>query len=158
VAGVNPSLAGQSSVEPALQPSLLERSRRFAPWVEEAALVSQVDARLLHAVIAVESGYNPRALSPKGAVGIMQLLPATALRYGVVDSWDARQNILGGARYLSSLLRLFHNDTRLALAAYNAGENAVARYNGRIPPYRETEAYVPRVLAVYRHLSKASFR
>ncbi len=135
---------------PVLSGTLLERARRFGPWVDEAARESKLDARLLHAVIAAESAYNPAALSPKGAVGIMQLLPATARRYGVADSLDARQNIRGGARYLADLLRLFSNDTRLALAAYNAGENAVWRHGGKIPPYRETEAYVPRVLAFYR--------
>jgi soluble lytic murein transglycosylase-like protein len=86
----------------------------------------------------------------------MQLLPATAKRYGVADSLDARQNIRGGARYLADLLRLFKNDTRLALAAYNAGENAVWRHGGKIPPYRETEAYVPRVLALYRRFESAA--
>jgi soluble lytic murein transglycosylase-like protein len=115
-----------------------------------------VDARLLHAVIAAESAYNPAALSAKGAVGIMQLLPGTARRYGVADAYDARQNIQGGARYLADLLRLFNNDTTLALAAYNAGEQAVLRHGGKVPPYRETVAYVPRVLGLYRHFASAS--
>lgn len=132
--------------------SLTVRAQHYAAWVDEAARDTQVDAQLLHAVIAAESAYNPAARSPKGAVGIMQLLPATARRYGVADSYDARQNIRGGARYLADLLRLFNNDTRLALAAYNAGENAVLRHGGKVPPFRETLAYVPRVLAHYRRL------
>ena len=139
-----------SSADPQLRAALMDRARSYVPWVEEAARASKVDARLLHAVIAAESGYNPAALSPKGAVGMMQLLPATARRYGVANSYDAQQNIQGGARYLADLLRMFHNDTRLALAAYNAGENAVWRYGAKVPPYRETEAYVPRVLDFYR--------
>jgi soluble lytic murein transglycosylase-like protein len=124
--------------------------------VEDAARESRVDARLIHAVIAAESAYNPLARSPKGALGIMQLLPATARRFGVVDIWDARQNISGGTRYLAGLLKLFDNDMGLALAAYNAGENAVLRYHGQIPPFRETQAYVPRVLALYRRFQSTS--
>jgi soluble lytic murein transglycosylase-like protein len=135
---------------------LLERARRYSPWVNDAARDARVDARLLHAVIAAESAYNPAALSAKGAVGIMQLLPGTARRYGVADAYDARQNIQGGARYLADLLRLFNNDTTLALAAYNAGEQAVLRHGGKVPPYRETVAYVPRVLGLYRHFASAS--
>jgi soluble lytic murein transglycosylase-like protein len=139
-----------------LKGTLLERARRYTTWVDEAAHDTSVDAYLLHAVIAAESAYNPAALSPKGAVGIMQLLPATARRYGVEDSYDARQNIRGGARYLADLLKLFKNDTSLAVAAYNAGENAVLRHGGKVPPYRETEAYVPRVLGLYRHFASVS--
>jgi soluble lytic murein transglycosylase-like protein len=136
--------------------NLLARAKSYVPWVNEAARSNKLDAHLLHAVIAAESAYNPQARSPKGAQGIMQLMPATAKRYGVRDSFDARQNIAGGAHYLADLLRLFKNDTRLALAAYNAGEYAVWRYGGKIPPYRETEAYVPRVLGFYRHFQSAA--
>ena len=151
---------GQASslahTDSALPLPLLERAKLYVPLVEDAARESRLDARLLHAVIAAESAYNPLARSPKGAVGIMQLLPATAQRFGVADSWDARQNISGGARYLADLLKLFNNDTGLALAAYNAGEGAVLRYSGRIPPFRETQAYVPRVLALYRRFQSAA--
>ncbi len=138
-----------------LRAGLMDRARNYVGWVDEAARASQVDARLLHAVIAAESGYNPAARSPKGAIGLMQLLPATARRYGVADSYDAQQNIQGGARYLADLLRMFHNDTQLALVAYNAGENAVWRYGAKVPPYRETQAYVPRVLDFYRRFASA---
>lgn len=136
-----------------LSESVLDRARRFAPLVSEVARDAKVDAGLLHAVAAAESAYNPAARSPRGALGIMQLMPTTALRYGVTDPYDAKQNLTGGARYLSDLLRLFNNDTSLAVAAYNAGENAVLRYGSKVPPYRETEAYVPRVMDYYRSLT-----
>lgn len=115
--------------------------------VREIAASERVSAQLLEAVIAVESDYNPRAVSPKGAQGLMQLMPATAERFGVVDPFDPRQNVRAGARYLRQLLDLFGGELRLALAAYNAGEQAVIRSGHRIPPYAETQRYVPRVLA-----------
>lgn len=115
--------------------------------VHEVAASEQVSPHLLEAVIAVESGYNPRAVSPKGAQGLMQLMPATASRFGVVDPFDPRENVRAGARYLKQLLELFGGELRLALAAYNAGEHAVIRSGHRIPPYAETQRYVPRVLA-----------
>lgn len=123
---------------------------RFAPLVEAAARAHQVDASLLHAVISAESGYNPAAVSSKGAVGLMQLMPETARRYGVGNSFDPEQNILGGTRYLSDLLQIFDNNLELAVAAYNAGENAVIRHGYNIPPYRETRAYVPKVLKLQK--------
>ncbi len=130
--------------------SLPARVAEYRQAVELAARGAQVDARLVHAVIAVESGYNPNAISPKGALGLMQVMPETARRYGISDLRDPAKNLEAGARYLGDLLRLFKNDVKLALAAYNAGENAVLRHGGRIPPFRETIAYVPRVLAAYR--------
>lgn len=157
-ADIGQPFAQAASLDPALPRAMLERVRHYAPWVNEAARESRLDAHLVHAVIAVESGYNPLALSPKGAAGLMQLQPATALRYGVANKLDARQNIQGGVRYLADLLRLFGNDTGLALAAYNAGENAVWRHGGKIPPYPETVAYVPRVLDFYRRLKSAALR
>jgi soluble lytic murein transglycosylase-like protein len=131
---------------------LAARARQYGPWVDEAARQTGVEAQLLHAVIAAESGYNPAARSTKGAMGIMQLIPATARRYGITDAYDGRQNVLGGARYLADLLRMFGNDRAVAVAAYNAGEQAVMRHGGRIPPYRETESYVPRVMGLYQSL------
>jgi soluble lytic murein transglycosylase-like protein len=118
--------------------------------VNEVSRIYGLESALLHAVISVESRYNPKAVSPAGAAGLMQLMPHTAKRYGVTDALDPRQNLNGGARYLRDLLRLFNNDTSLALAAYNAGENAVKRHGNRIPPYRETQRYVPKVLAFYQ--------
>lgn len=122
----------------------------FTPEIKRAALFYQLDEALLHAVITVESGYNSRIVSNKGAVGLMQLMPGTARRYKVTNSYDPVQNIHAGARYLSSLLAQFDNDIQLALAAYNAGENNVRKYGGRIPPFPETLAYVPKVMSLYQ--------
>jgi len=127
-----------------------DRNRRlYSPMIEEIAKKVRLKAALLHAVIKAESAYDPRALSRTGAKGLMQLMPGTAKRYGVYDSWDPRSNMTGGATYLRDLLIMFNNDLRLALAAYNAGENAVKRFGNSIPPYPETEAYVARVLDLY---------
>jgi len=109
-----------------------------------------LDKALLQAVIAQESAFDPQAVSSKGAVGLMQLMPATAQRYGVSDRYDPEQNIRGGARYLHDLMQQFDNNLPLVLAAYNAGEDAVKHYGNRIPPYAETREYVPRVLGLYR--------
>lgn len=127
----------------------------YADLVTEAARRHEVDAALLHAVIRAESAYNPKAVSRKGAAGLMQLMPATAQRLGVDDVYDPAQNIHGGARYLKELLLRFRNNLPLTLAAYNAGENAVARYNNRIPPFSETRSYVSRVLDFYQSLGKS---
>ena len=127
-----------------------ENQKRFAPLVAQAARAYQLDEALLHAVISTESGYEPRALSPKGAIGLMQVMPATGKRFGVANLNDPSKNIDAGARYLRVLLRQFDNDLSLVLAAYNAGENAVIRHGRQIPPYRETRQYVPRVLALYK--------
>lgn len=129
---------------------------KYASHVEAAAAAHELDEALLHAVITVESGYNPKAVSPKGAVGLMQLMPATAKRLAVADPYDPQQNIQGGAKYLRQLLNMFDGSVELALAAYNAGEGAVRRYGGRIPPYRETLAYVPKVLKFYRLLKEGA--
>lgn len=126
--------------------------RPFHDAVLRASSDTGVDAALLHAVITVESGYNRGAVSPKGATGLMQLLPATASRYGTVNLLDPGENIRAGARYLRDLLALFDNNLELALAAYNAGEGAVIRYGRRLPPYAETRRYVPLVVAHYRRL------
>lgn len=123
--------------------------RRFAPLIAEAARAHSLEPALLHALITVESGYNPRAVSPKGAIGLMQLMPETARRYAVRDIWDPRENLAAGARYLRDLLALFGNNLGLALAAYNAGEAAVIEAGNRIPPIPETRSYVPRVLQHY---------
>ena len=122
---------------------------RFNSHVLAAAHETKVDAALIHAVITVESGYNPSARSRAGAVGLMQLMPGTAQRYGVTNRLDPAQNIRGGARYLRDLKAMFGNNLQLVIAAYNAGEEAVMKYGRRIPPYRETVAYVPKVLGHY---------
>lgn len=118
--------------------------------IGEVAAQVQIAPELLHAVIAAESNYNSRAKSAKGAIGLMQLLPATAQRFGASDPYVARQNVLAGASYLKWLMALFQNDLELVLAAYNAGEQAVLKAGSRIPPYPETMAYVPRVMAYLR--------
>ncbi len=123
--------------------------KQYAPLVTVVAKEQGIDAALLHAVITVESGYNPKAQSPKGAMGLMQLMPDTASRYAVKNVWDPRENLRGGAQYLRDLLGMFNNNLRLALAAYNAGAAAVIQAGNQIPPFAETRSYVPAVLAHY---------
>jgi len=127
------------------------RSGRFAPLVKAAALAHDVPEALLQAVIEVESGFDADAVSPKGAVGLMQLMPATARTLRVANPRDPAANVDGGARYLKGLLARYGNDVPLALAAYNAGPEAVRR-SGGIPRIAETQAYVPRVLLRYHSL------
>lgn len=114
--------------------------------IERAAQKHQIDPLLLQAVLHTESRFNPRAVSPKGAAGVAQLMPATARRYGVTDRHDAAQSVDAGARYLKDLLHQYQGNAALALAAYNAGEGRVDRYGKRVPPFRETMLYVPTVL------------
>ncbi|MBE2293657.1 MAG: lytic transglycosylase domain-containing protein [Phycisphaerales bacterium] len=128
--------------------------QRFIPDVNRIAAQYQLDPALMHAVISAESSYNPWAVSPKGAMGLMQLMPGTAERFGVKNAYDPVSNMHGGARYLRWLLDNF-NDTRLAVAAYNAGEGAVQKYGNQIPPYRETQTYVDRVLNYYQQYRTA---
>jgi soluble lytic murein transglycosylase-like protein len=132
--------------------NVLARASQYDPIIERAAAAADVESNLLRAVIVVESGFNSRALSRRGAVGLMQLMPATATRFGVADPYDPRENVRAGASYLKFLINRFGQDVRLALAAYNAGEDAVDRSGGRIPPFSETQAYVPRVLKIYHML------
>lgn len=123
--------------------------RRYQAIVDSAARSHGVEAALVQAVISAESGYNPNAISRKGASGLMQLMPDTARRYGVRDIFDPSENVHGGVRYLKDLLAMFNGDLRLALAGYNAGENAVIRAGNQVPPYPETKHYVPKVLDIY---------
>ena len=136
------------------RPSLAtSRKLPFDALVTTAAQATQLDPALLHAVIKAESGYQAHALSPRGATGLMQLMPATAHQLGVSNAYDPAQNIMAGARYLSQLQRNFDGDLSLALAAYNAGPAAVKRHGNTIPPFAETQAYVPRVLQAYQRIS-----
>jgi len=131
---------------------LLAKAGQYDSIIEKAAQSASVEPNLLRAVIVVESGFNSRAVSKRGAVGLMQLMPATASRFGVSNPYDPRENVHAGARYLKFLMDRFGQNVRLALAAYNAGEDAVDRNGGQIPPFSETMAYVPRVLKIYRML------
>jgi soluble lytic murein transglycosylase-like protein len=140
-----------AKANPASAPSRTVTRRRsdVEHLVQQTARRYGLLPELLHAVIRTESAYNHRAVSHAGAEGLMQLMPGTARRYGVRDSFDPEENVRGGAAYLRDLLDMFDQDLRLALAGYNAGEGAVMKYGRRIPPYRETQDYVQKVL---RHL------
>jgi soluble lytic murein transglycosylase-like protein len=127
---------------------------RYSSLIEAASKTHGVDGALVHAVITAESGYNAAAVSKAGARGLMQLMPETAARYGVQNIHDPRENINGGVRYLRDLITMFNGNIELAVAAYNAGENAVIRYGNRIPPYAETVHYVPKVLGFYRKFQR----
>lgn len=123
---------------------------RFSKLISRTAREFGLDVQLLHSIVTVESAYNAQAVSPKGAIGLMQVMPATGRRFGVTALDDPRQNLLAGARYLRFLLELFNQDLPLTIAAYNAGEGAVQKYRNTIPPYRETRDYVAKVLASYQ--------
>jgi soluble lytic murein transglycosylase-like protein len=125
------------------------RYGRYDEHIRQASALYQIPEDLIRAVIQVESDFDPRAVSPANARGLMQLMPETAERMLVTDIFDPRQNIFGGVRYLRVLANLFNGDIELTIAGYNAGEGAVMRYGG-IPPYPETQDYVKRVLANYR--------
>ena len=133
------------------QPQLIA-NQPYAELVSAAATANQLPEALLHAVIKSESNYNPGATSPKGAGGLMQLMPGTARDMGVTDVYDPKANIQGGAKYLKRLMTMFDNDIALAVAAYNAGPDAVLSRGRVIPPFAETQRYVPSVLRQYRRL------
>jgi soluble lytic murein transglycosylase-like protein len=146
----------ESNIYPTLFHSFSDRfsnrsvnKSKFSNLIANAAYRNGVEERLVHAVIQTESAYNSSAVSRAGAVGLMQLMPDTARRYGVLNRTDPVQNVDGGTRYLKDLLGMFNYNLRLAVAAYNAGENAVIRHNNSIPPYPETQNYVRQVLALY---------
>lgn len=125
-----------------------KRIKRYMPYIEEMALKYDIEPEFIQAVIATESCYDHKAVSRVGAQGLMQLMPATARELGVNNPFDPRENIGGGVRYLRQMLDTFDQDKRLALAAYNAGPNAVKKYGG-IPPYKETRKYVKKIFALY---------
>ncbi len=125
-----------------------KRAQLLGKTIEAAATAHKIDAKLLKAVAQVESCFDRTAVSKVGAQGVMQLMPATARELGVTDSFNARQNINGGAQYLAQMLKRFKHDHRLALAAYNAGPGAVEKHEG-VPPYPETQNYVKKVLVLY---------
>ena len=131
---MNPSLGGFTTGNSEVDNYIVESGKR-----------NSVDPLLLYSIMHQESSFKPRAMSYKGARGLMQLMPPTALRFGVRNIWDPKQNIEGGARYMRFLLDLFEGDVRLALAGYNAGEGAVMKYGYKVPPYSETQEYVRRI-------------
>ena len=139
-------------------PAVLAHAGQYDAIIEAEAKSAGVEPNLIRAVIVVESGFNSRAVSKSGAVGLMQLMPATATRFGVSDRYDPRQNVRAGARYLGFLINRFRQNVRLALAAFNAGEDAVDRNSGQIPPFIETLQYVPKVLKIYQALGERQHR
>lgn len=132
--------------------AMRKRRQELSPLIASAATANRLRPALVHAVVRAESAYRSDAVSSKGAVGLMQLMPATAERYGVTDRRDPAQNLRGGTEYLRDLLQMFDNDLQLALAAYNAGENAVIKYGRQIPPYDETQNYVRKVIRFYQSM------
>lgn len=138
-------LCAVASSAPPVRPASTGTIARYDAAIRSWSQHYGVSSTLVHAVVSTESAYNPGAVSPKGARGLMQLMPATAKRYGVKDSFNAEENIRGGVAHLRDLLDAFGGDTKLAVAAYNAGAGAVHKYSG-VPPYRETRQYVSRVL------------
>jgi len=131
---MNPSLGGFTTGNSDIDTFIVESGKR-----------NSVDPLLLYSIMHQESSFKPRAISYKGASGLMQLMPPTASRFGVTNIWDPKQNIEGGARYMRFLLDLFSGDVSLALAGYNAGEGAVMKYGNKVPPYSETREYVRRI-------------
>ena len=139
----------QQIVASAKRETTTQKRVRYAPAIKAAAAASNVPVALIEAVITAESQFNPGAVARTGAVGMMQLMPKTAERFGVKDRTDPEENILGGAKYLKVLLKRFDNDQSLAIAAYNAGEGNVKKHGNKIPPFPETQKYVPKVLGYY---------
>jgi len=129
---------------------LKANKKKYTSLIQQAATKHGLDPNLVHAVIYAESAYDAKAISNAGAVGLMQLMPATAKQYGATNRKDPKQNIFAGTRYLKHLLGLFNDDLALSIAAYNAGENAVKKYANQIPPYPETQKYVKQVLRLYK--------
>ena len=140
-----PTLA--PAIEPGPQPN---DGKPFDREITAAARDAGVEPALVHAVISVESAYRPDAVSPKGAIGLMQVMPGTAQRYGVSNPTDIHNNLRAGSRHLRTLIDMFGDRLDLVLAAYNAGEGAVRKYKNSIPPYRETRGYVPAVMSKYK--------
>ncbi|MCB6185205.1 lytic transglycosylase domain-containing protein [Leeia sp. TBRC 13508] len=127
-------------------PGVEKRRKQFAKIVQKVAKETKISPSLLDAIITAESGYQPNAVSPRGALGMMQLMPVTAARYGVTDPLNAEQNIRGGAKYMRDLLKMFNQNLELAVAAYNAGEGSVIRAGYAVPKFKETQNYVPKVI------------
>lgn len=151
----SPGSSGLASLPAGAAPSYPSHPE-WRTWVEQAGHQYDLEPALLYAVMWSESGFNPRAVSQKGARGLMQLMPATADQYGVRDAFDPKDSIFASAHHLRGLIDGYRGDLSLALAAYNAGSAAVSKYHGLIPPYPETQAYVPHVLDLYRRFQGAA--
>jgi soluble lytic murein transglycosylase-like protein len=139
------AVRGASGVRTTAKPALSARQRQYDALIEEHARAHGVSPDLVRAVIQAESNFNPRAVSSKGAMGLMQLMPATARELGVSDPFQPSQNIRGGVTYLARLLAKYDQNVELALAAYNAGAGNVERYGNAVPPFRETRDYVKKI-------------
>jgi soluble lytic murein transglycosylase-like protein len=152
---IQKSLSSRSGRSKKVTQTSFSQKLPYINIIHEVADTYQLSAELLKAIIKIESNYNPRAVSPKGAQGLMQLMPATAKRFGVSDVFDPEENIIGGVKFLRYLFDEFgENNLKLVLAGYNAGEEAVRKYGNKIPPYAETRQYVKKVLALYLPTAK----
>ena len=141
--------AGGHSVYGALSGYMNKKEQLFHPIIIQVSIRHQIDPALVKAIIMAESGYNPKAISKRGAKGLMQLMPSTAQALGVEDIFNPKQNISGGVRYFKQLVKKFDGDIKLALAAYNAGSRNVRQYQG-IPPFKSTQYYVKKVFKYYQ--------
>ena len=137
--------AARAIVVPVGSPLAARLSPQYDPLIRQHAIRHRIRPELVRAVIQVESAFNPRAVSPKGAMGLMQLMPATARQFGVIDPFNPAENIRAGVSYLRQLLDRYDHDEQLALAAYNAGPGAVDKYGTKVPPYKETQNYVQKI-------------
>ncbi len=144
----------KESVDLKSKVDLMSQKANIDEIIETFAQKYDIDGDFIKAMIKQESGFNPKATSKKGAMGLMQLMPSTAKSLGVVDAYNPWENIEGGVKYIKGLMDRFNNDEKLALAAYNAGPNAVKRYGG-IPPYKETQNYVKSIMSTYEKLKEA---
>jgi soluble lytic murein transglycosylase-like protein len=140
--------AARAITVPVSAPLIARSNPHYEPLIRQHATQRGVRADLVRAVIQVESAFNPRAVSPKGAMGLMQLMPATAKRFGVIDPFNPAENIRAGVSYLRQLLERYDHNEQLALAAYNAGPGAVDKYGSKVPPYKETQNYVLKITGI----------
>ena len=150
---LKPAIVVEKPKNSSASPSSNKQEDLFNSIILEAAKRHQVEPALVKAIIMAESGYNPKAITPKGALGLMQLMPKTAKTLGVEDGFDPKHNINGGVRYFRQLLNQFGGNVKLALAAYNAGSRKVRQYQG-IPPFKSTQYYIERVIKYYQDYKK----